>query len=170
MDKILSEEQEKEIEIKDWEEEKEEEKKETDVLPIIGKNKYVEAIGRRKRSIARVRIYDNFEKKDQIQIIVNDRDYTDYFPTIHLRKITDAPLRKLKIFDNYKIVAKVKGGGLSGQADAIKLGIARALVKIYPEWKLKLKKSGLLTRDPRKKERKKYGLKKARKAPQWHKR
>lgn len=170
MDKILSEEQEKEIEIKDWEEEKEEEKKETDVLPIIGKNKYVEAIGRRKRSIARVRIYDNFEKKDQIQIIVNDRDYTDYFPTIHLRKITDAPLRKLKIFDNYKIVAKVKGGGLSGQADAIKLGIARALAKIYPEWKLKLKKSGLLTRDPRKKERKKYGLKKARKAPQWHKR
>ena len=139
-------------------------------IPIIGRNRYVEAVGRRKRAIARVRIFDNFEKKDQVQIIVNDRHYDDYFPTINLKKLTDAPLRKLKIFDNYKIITKAKGGGLKSQADAIKLGIARALVKVNSEWRTKLKKSGLLTRNPKKKERKKYGLKKARKAPQWHKR
>lgn len=139
-------------------------------FPIIGRNKYVEAVGRRKKAIARVRIFDNFEKKEQIQIIINGRHYDNYFPAINLRKIADTPLRKLKIFDNYKVIVKVKGGGLRGQADAIKLGIARALVKINSDWRSKLKKSGLLTRDPRKKERKKYGLKKARKAPQWHKR
>ncbi|GIW65973.1 MAG: hypothetical protein KatS3mg094_492 [Candidatus Parcubacteria bacterium] len=141
-------------------------------IPSIGKNKYTEAIGRRKRAIARVRIFDNLDRKDKTEIIINinNKNYEDYFQSVNLKKIADAPLRKLKIFGFYKIIVKVKGGGLRGQADAIKLGIARGLVKINPEWRLKLKKSGLLTRDPRKKERKKYGLKKARKAPQWHKR
>lgn len=140
-------------------------------LPTIGKNKYVEAIGRRKESIARVRVFDSGEKDDRVKIFINDKYYEDYFNNlVYLKKLADAPLRKLKIFGAYKITAKVKGGGLRGQADALKLGIARCLIKINPEWRLRLKKSGLLTRDPREKERKKYGLKKARKAPQWHKR
>ncbi|MCS7183963.1 MAG: 30S ribosomal protein S9 [Patescibacteria group bacterium] len=153
-------------------EEVKEDKEEIIHFPSIGKNKYIEAIGRRKRAVARVRIFDNLDSKnkDQFEIIVNNKPYENYFQVINLKKIADTPLRKLRIFGIYKIIAKVQGGGLRGQADALKLGIARALVKINSEWKLKLKKSGLLTRDPRKKERKKYGLKKARKAPQWHKR
>ena len=87
-----------------------------------------------------------------------------------MQKIVDAPLRKLRLFKHYLVTVKVKGGGLHGQADAIKLGLARALVKLNPEWKPKLKKAGYLTRDSREVERKKYGLKKARRAPQWHKR
>lgn len=171
MEKVSFEEKQlEEKELKELEETKDDQEKQIEEVPIIGKNRYIEAIGRRKRSIARVRIYDNFEKNDQIKITVNDRDYENYFQTVNLKKFADAPLRKLKIFGAYKIIVKVKGGGLRGQADAIKLGIARALVKINPEWKPRLKKSGLLTRDSRKKERKKYGLKKARKAPQWHKR
>jgi small subunit ribosomal protein S9 len=138
--------------------------------PEIGVGKYVESVGRRKSAVARVRIFDNNEKKSP-NIIVNDRYYEDYFQkNIYLRKLADAPIRKLKIFDNYKIVVKAVGGGLRGQADAIRLAIARALIKINPEWKQKFRKTGLLTRDPREKERRKYGLKKARKSPQWHKR
>ncbi|GIW66353.1 MAG: hypothetical protein KatS3mg095_0251 [Candidatus Parcubacteria bacterium] len=147
-----------------------EDKDEIIEAPLIGKNKYIESLGRRKRSIVRVRIFDSSDKKNQIEIIVNNKDYEEYFQVVNLKKIADAPLRKLRLFGFYKIIAKAKGGGLRGQADALKLGIARALVKLNPEWRLRLKKSGLLTRDPRKKERKKYGLRKARKAPQWHKR
>jgi len=149
---------------------KKEEENLTIEAPKIGAGKYVEAIGRRKSSIVRVRIFDNNEKKSP-NIIINDRYYEDYFQkNIYLRKLADAPIRKLKIFDNYKIIAKAIGGGLRGQADALKLAIARALVKINQEWKQRFKKSKLLTRDSREKERRKYGLKKARKSPQWHKR
>ncbi len=146
-----------------------EEKEEIIEAPLIGEGKYIEGIGRRKESIARVRIWDN-DSNEPLQIFVNDRHYTEYFPALYLQKSADAPLRKLRLFTQYKVTVKVKGGGLHGQADAIKLGLARALVKLNPEWRSRLKKSGLLTRDAREVERKKYGLKKARKAPQWHKR
>lgn len=150
-------------------EEEEHKKEEVVVAPKIGEGRYVEGIGRRKEAIARVRIWDA-PQKENMQIFVNERHYTEYFPALYLQKSVDAPLRKLKLFNQYKVTVKVKGGGLHGQADAIKLGLARALVKLNPEWKSRFKKAGLLTRDPREVERKKYGLKKARKAPQWHKR
>jgi small subunit ribosomal protein S9 len=151
--------------------EKEEEKKQEEFVsaPQLEDGKYVEGIGRRKEAVARVRIWNNPEGTS-MQIFVNDRHYTEYFPALYLQKSADAPLRKLKLFNQYKVTVKVKGGGLHGQADAIKLGLARALVKLNPEWRSRLKKAGLLTRDPREVERKKYGLKKARRAPQWHKR
>ena len=144
-------------------------KEEAIVAPKIGQGKYIEGIGRRKEAVARVRIWDN-TTEENMQIFVNDRYYTEYFPALYLQKSADAPLRKLRLFNQYKVTVKVKGGGLHGQADAIKLGLARALVKLNPEWRPRLKKAGLLTRDAREVERKKYGLKKARRAPQWHKR
>lgn len=147
----------------------EEEKEEENLYPELEEGKYVEGIGRRKTAIARVRLWAN-PKKEVMMIYINNQHYTKYFPTLDLQKSADAALRKLRLFDAYIVTAKVKGGGLKGQADAVKLGLARALVKLNPEWKEKLKKSGLLTRDPREVERKKYGLKKARRAPQWHKR
>ncbi len=147
----------------------EEIKKEEQEEIKIGEGRYVEGIGRRKTSTARVRLWDNPEK-EPLAIYVNNRHYTNYFPMLDLQKSVDAPLRKLRLFNNYIVTVKVKGGGLRGQADAIKLGLARALVKLNPEWRTKLKKSNLLTRDAREVERKKYGLHKARRAPQWHKR
>lgn len=135
----------------------------------IGKNKYVEGIGRRKESIARVRLWDN-SVKEVMNIYVNDRKYTDYFPSLDLQKSVDAPLRKLRIIQGYRVTVKTNGGGLRGQADAIKLGLARALVKLNGDWRVRLKKALFLRRDPRRVERKKYGLKKARRAPQWSKR
>lgn len=154
--------------------EKTEEEKETaKVFPRIGSGKYIEGIGRRKEATARVRIFDapRKTKEKDFEIIVNGRDYKEYFSNlIEFIKATNAPLRKLKAFGVYRVSVKVKGGGLRGQAEAIRLGLARALVKLNPEWRSRFKKAGFLTRDPREVERKKYGLKKARKAPQWHKR
>jgi small subunit ribosomal protein S9 len=149
----------------------EEETQEVITFPKIGKDKYIEGIGRRKTAVARVRIYDASKKTKDFEIIVNGKDYKDYFSNlIEFIKIVNAPLRKLKAFGIYKVSVKVKGGGLRGQAEAIRLGLSRALVKLNPEWRPRFRKAGFLTRDPREVERKKYGLKKARKAPQWHKR
>lgn len=151
----------------------EEERPESLIFPTIGKNKYIEGIGRRKEATARVRIYDNSKKtaSKDFNITVNNRDYREYFHNlIEYTKIVNAPLRKIKAYNSYKVSVVVKGGGLRGQAEAVRHGLARALVKLNPEWKIKFKKAGFLTRDPREVERKKYGLKKARKAPQWHKR
>jgi small subunit ribosomal protein S9 len=149
----------------------EEEAQEVITFPKIGKDKYIEGIGRRKTAVARVRIYDASKKTKDFEITVNGKDYKDYFSNlIEFIKIVNAPLRKLKAFGIYKVSVKVKGGGLRGQAEAIRLGLSRALVKLNPEWRPRFRKSGFLTRDPREVERKKYGLKKARKAPQWHKR
>ena len=155
----------------DREEVKEREDKEEKKIdvPEIEEGKYIEGIGRRKESIARVRIWKN-TTKEALPIYVNGKFYTEYFPILYLQKLADAPLRKLRLFGYYLVTVKVKGGGLHGQADAIKLGLSRALVKLNPEWRQKLKKAGFLTRDSREVERKKYGLKKARRAPQWHKR
>lgn len=146
-----------------------EQEEETKQIPVIKEGKYFEGIGRRKESTARVRVWSNPDK-DVMNIIVNEKNYTDYFPVLYLQKAVDAPLRKLRIFDAYKITILTKGGGSKGQAEAIRLGLARALLKLNPEWRQKFKKAGFLTRDPREVERKKFGLKKARRSPQWHKR
>ncbi len=138
------------------------------------KERYYEAVGRRKESVAIVRLFtkkstDNLEG-DYALIVVNGKDYRDYFTDKTLQSIVESALRKLKSTNRFKATVKVSGGGASGQAGAIKHGIARALVLFDLNFRKKLKKSGFLTRDPREKERRKYGLKKARKAPGWSKR
>jgi len=108
--------------------------------------------------------------EDKALIIVNGKDYREYFSDKALWEIVESPLKKLKSTNRFKVTVVVHGGGKSGQAGAIKHGIARALVDFDQNFRKKLKKSGYLTRDPRAKERRKYGLKKARKAPRWAKR
>ncbi len=155
------------------EEEMKEEKKtevESLILPEVGKGRYIEGIGRRKTSTARVRIWDNDSKKE-FNITVNGRDYVEYFhKNIEFKKIVETPLKKIRGQANYKVTVKVEGGGMRGQAEAIRLGLSRALVLLNPEWRPKFKKAGFLTRDPRMVERKKYGKRKARKEEQWQKR
>ncbi len=146
-----------------------EEAEEATLAPAIPSGTYVEGLGRRKTSVARVRIWSNTNKK-MMNITVNERSYTEYFPMLFLQKLADAPLRKLRIFDSYRMSVLTNGGGPKGQAEAIRLGLARALLKIEPDWRQRLKKAGFLPRDPREVERKKYGLHKARRAPQWSKR
>ena len=127
--------------------------------------KYYEAVGRRKTAIARVRLFTK-----GTGISVNDKPYEEYFPLVELQKIAEAPLRKMKVSDKFKVSVKVLGGGSRGQAEATRHGISRVLVKFNEDFRKRLKKAGFLTRDPREKERKKYGLKGARRAPQWSKR
>lgn len=132
---------------------------------------YYEAVGRRKRAVARVRLFtcQPFEG-DKAKITVNNKPYTDFFTIAELQEIAASPLQKMKSVNRFEAVIKVKGGGIKGQAEAIRHGLARALVKFNSDFSKKLKRAGYLRRDPRKKERKKYGLKKARRAPQWKKR
>ena len=125
----------------------------------------INAIGRRKASIARV-----YLKKGSGKVTVNDKDLKDYMPVIHLRNSVEEPMKTLGLESSYDITVNVLGGGIKGQAEAIRLGISRALVKINADYKLKLKPKGFLTRDSRKVERKKPGLKKARKREQFSKR
>lgn len=125
--------------------------------------------GRRKTSIARVYLRPG---KGEVKLIVNKRKrvFDEYFP-LKIHKITiNKPLSITSTMDNFDIFINVKGGGISSQTDAIRLGLARALLEFNPELRTPLKKAGLLTRDAREKERKKYGLLKARKATQYHKR
>lgn len=143
--------------------------------PITITEKYYEAIGRRKEATARVRLYTKKSTDQQVSenkalIVVNDKPYYEYFRTARLQNIVESPLKKLKSSNRFKATAKISGGGISGQADAVKFGLARALVLFDANFSKKLRKSGYLTRDAREKERRKYGLKKARKAPQWAKR
>jgi len=121
--------------------------------------------GRRKEAVARVRI-----RPGTGAITVNKRPITDYFPTETHRMIVTEPLRATSTNEVYDVDATIAGGGVSGQAGALRLGIARGLVELDAELRSQLKKAGFLTRDAREKERKKYGLKKARKAPQYSKR
>ena len=123
------------------------------------------ATGRRKRSIARVRIVAG-----DGTITVNERPLDVHITSLVQRVRIIDPLRLAGVQNSYSVVANVRGGGPSGQAGALRLGIARALLQIDPEFRPLLKKAGLLTRDPRVKERKKYGLRKARKRPQYSKR
>jgi small subunit ribosomal protein S9 len=121
--------------------------------------------GRRKTSVARVRLVPG-----EGNILVNERQLTAYFGLKTLELIVKQPLNVTDTLGKYDVIADVKGGGVSGQAGAVRHGIARALLKVDLEFRPALKKAGLLTRDPREKERRKYGLKKARKASQFSKR
>ncbi len=125
----------------------------------------VQATGRRKRAVARVRL-----RLGTGVITVNKRTIEDYLPSELLRMIATAPLRTVEMAETYDVDVTMDGGGIAGQAGALRHGIARALCEIDPEHRPTLKKEGFLTRDDRKKESKKYGLKKARKAPQYSKR
>jgi len=121
--------------------------------------------GRRKKSVARVRLVPGDGK-----ILINDRSIDDYFGLETLKVIVKQPLTLTETTSKFDVLCKVIGGGFTGQAGAIRHGIARALLKADEEFRTVLKKAGFLTRDPRMKERKKYGLKKARRAPQFSKR
>ena len=128
--------------------------------------RYYEATGRRKTAIARVRLYTRGDKV----FLVNDKPFEKYFIGDAYKNIIEAPLVKMNCTDRFRITARVLGGGVNAQAEALRHGITRALVMFNADFKKRLKKSGYLTRDPRMKERKKPGLKKARRAPQWAKR
>lgn len=129
------------------------------------KGKYNGAVGRRKEAVARVRIYAGSG-----QVLINGKDYTVYYTNETQREAIYAPLKLLGLEKKFDVSAVVSGGGKNGQLDAICHGISRALLKSDEGYRTTLKKSGFLTRDPRAKERKKYGLKRARKAPQFSKR
>ena len=138
--------------------------------PVVKKEsvkseKYFEGFGRRKTAIARVRIF----QKDG-GMTVNNRDLKAYFPLASQRIKANAPVEALKIKDKLKVVVKVSGGGLNAQAEAVRHGLSRALVFLDEQFRKPLRGLGYLTRDSRMVERKKYGLKKARRAPQWQKR
>lgn len=128
--------------------------------------RYIEAVGRRKTSTARVRITEGSKES----VVVNDKDVSTYFPTLELQKIVSEAIEKSKVAGKFAITVKVVGGGIHSQAEALRHGLSRALVTFDEETRKRLKKLGFLKRDPRMKERRKFGLKKARKAPQWSKR
>jgi len=121
--------------------------------------------GRRKEAIARVRLRPGTGK-----IVINKRPIEEYFPSATHRMVIVEPLQLAEVEETYDIDVTMSGGGVSGQAGALRLGIARSLVELDPEQRANMKKAGFLTRDAREKEAKKYGLKKARKAPQYSKR
>ena len=127
---------------------------------------YIEAVGRRKTSIARVRI----EKSSKPTVTVNGKSLVEFFPTEVDQNTVLEALKKVEKDGEYSVSAKVIGGGIRSQAESIRLGISRALLTVDADFRKPLKKEGYLKRDPRAKERRKFGLKKARKAPQWSKR
>ena len=130
------------------------------------KKKYFYGTGRRKSSVARVRVYENGTGS----IIINGRDINDYFGLETLKLLVRQPLVATDMLGKVDLVITVAGGGVTGQAGAIRHGLSRALLELNPEYRPTLKAAGFLTRDPRMKERKKYGLKAARRAPQFSKR
>ena len=130
------------------------------------KNPYKYGTGRRKSSVARVHLFENGTGA----ITINGRDIDDYFGLETLKIVVRQPLNSTDTLGKVDIVATVEGGGVSGQAGALRHGISRALLQVNPDFRPILKKAGFLTRDPRMKERKKYGLKAARRAPQFSKR
>jgi small subunit ribosomal protein S9 len=148
-------------------------KKETSVLNNLVQegeestsDRYFEAVGRRKTAVCRLRLFTRGEK----EIIINEKSYKDYFPDFELQQIVISPLEKMNCQGRFRILAKVKGGGFHSQAEAVRHALARALVLFNPNFRKRLKSAGFLTRDPRMRERKKFGLKRARRAPQWQKR
>jgi small subunit ribosomal protein S9 len=132
------------------------------------KGKYFEAVGRRKTSTARVRLFPHDGTKNTF--VVNGKDIKDYFPTAELKHIVASPLEKEEVKNKFNVTVVANGGGIHSQAEALMLGIARALILSDAELRKPLKKAKMLKRDPRAKERRKFGLKKARKSPQWSKR
>lgn len=127
---------------------------------------YLKGLGRRKRSTAQVRLFSGGSGK----VTINDRDLKDYFPIDIYQQSVLSPLVATGTEGQFDITVRTVGGGIKGQADAVRLGIARALMEYNPDFRPVLRKSGFLTRDARKKERKKPGLRSARRAPQWSKR
>jgi len=144
--------------------------KEEDINREIAKaaksDRYFEAIGRRKTAVARVRLYTKGDK----EFIVNNQSYTEYFSTPQDQEFATASMSKMKCLDKFRVTVVVKGGGSRAQAEAIRHGTARVLVEFNESFRKRLRKAGFLTRDPRMRERKKFGLKRARRAPQWSKR
>jgi len=128
--------------------------------------RYIEAVGRRKTSTARVRITEASKES----LVINGKDAQTYFPTLELQTIVKEAIEKSKVAGKFMISVVVRGGGIHSQAEALRHGLSRTLVKFDAESRKRLKKLGFLKRDPRMKERRKFGLKKARKAPQWSKR
>ncbi len=133
---------------------------------VKNSEKYIGAVGRRKTSTARVRI----TPASKFSITINDREFENYFPTAELRQTVKSAFIASGLEQKFAVTAQIKGGGVSSQADALRHGIARALLGYDVNLRTKLKVKGFLKRDPRAKERRKFGLKKARKAPQWSKR
>jgi small subunit ribosomal protein S9 len=123
------------------------------------------AVGRRKEAVTRI-----FLTKGSGKITVNDRDYKEYFPLVYLQNQVEMPLKAIQSLDKYDVKINADGGGLKGQAEAAKLGIARALLELSAEFRPSLKAAGVLKRDPRSVERKKFGHKKARRSYQFSKR
>jgi len=139
----------------------------------ITSKKFYQAVGRRKEAVAQVRLWTaNPEQSAKTgHFFINDKPCNEYLNNdISLIKTVQSPLEKIKSEEKFLISAKVNGGGIRGQADAIRHGLSRVLVEFFPNFRKKLKKAGYLTRDARVIERKKYGLKKARRAPQFSKR
>jgi small subunit ribosomal protein S9 len=130
------------------------------------KNQYIEAVGRRKSAVARVRLSES----PKTSYSINDKELTDYFPTSYLKNLISEPFKTSGLKQKYSVSALIKGGGVNSQAEALRHGISRAIVSIEGDLRKGLKKAGFLKRDPRKKERKKFGLKKSRKSAQWSKR
>ena len=128
------------------------------------KEKYIEAVGRRKTSVARVRLFE----AQKNSFVINEKTLEAYFPVEEMQAIAKEALKEATA--NFKVSAHINGGGVHSQSEALRHGIARALVKFNSDLRRPLKKEGMLKRDPRTKERRKFGLKKARKAPQWSKR
>ena len=128
-------------------------------------NPLSQSTGRRKQAVARVRV-----RPGTGTVTINKRPIEQYFPSLAQRNLATEPLRVANVAGNYDIDATIDGGGLSGQAGALRLGIARGIIEISPDLRIPMKRAGFLTRDAREKESKKYGLKKARKAPQYSKR
>ncbi|MFZ2620929.1 MAG: 30S ribosomal protein S9 [Minisyncoccia bacterium] len=126
--------------------------------------KYIETVGRRKTSVARVRITPSVKTT----FLINEKELEVYFPIAEMQSIVKQPFSEVPL--KFKVTAHIKGGGMHSQSEALRHGIARALVESSGELRKTLKKAGYLKRDPRAKERRKFGLKKARKAPQWSKR
>ena len=128
--------------------------------------KYIEAVGRRKTSVARARITPGAKSS----IVINEKSLDGYFKVPEQQAIVLSPFTNLKLTEKFAVTVRVSGGGINSQAEAIRHAIARCLNEYDGELRKKLKKAGFLKRDPRAKERRKFGLKKARKAPQWSKR
>lgn len=137
---------------------------------VVSPRKYFRGLGRRKRAVAQVRLYHVNKNESALDFMINKKIFSTFFPTAVLQDIVTAPLKALDLKGGVTVDVKVAGGGIRGQAEAIRLGLARALVIADETYRRGLRDLGYLTRDARKVERKKAGLKKARRAPQWQKR
>jgi small subunit ribosomal protein S9 len=135
-------------------------------LQAMTKENVIQAVGRRKTAIARVRLV----RGGKGNIRVNDKAFEVYFPTFELQRLVLEPLRAVSMEKSFDVSVRTQGGGAHAQAESVRLGVSRALIKEQPDLRSTLKKLGYLTRDPRAKERKKPGLRRARRAPQWSKR